>query len=258
MFDLSRYRKLTAGLAILMAIIVMSCGGDGPNDPPEDPFLAMSGATVHFSQSESFQTMTITNSGGGKLDWTIDVISDSPWLDVFPESGSTTTETDTVQLTINRSTLDVGTSTDSLIITSNGGDRTIEVAMEVVPVVLSLPDLTTDACALVEIPLTIEDMGIASGIELSIAYDPERMTYDSLSTDLVGPFVNEAGGTIQFSWANVVSTEFADGDTLLTLMFSDLSGMSALTFEGYIEVVNERGDPYSVNVTNGSVECGSK
>jgi hypothetical protein len=57
------------------------------------------------------QTLNITNTGGGTLSWTI---SQNPsWLTISPTSGTTTTETDMVTMSINIASLTTNTYTAS-------------------------------------------------------------------------------------------------------------------------------------------------
>ncbi|NIA09297.1 MAG: hypothetical protein GWP10_06100, partial [Nitrospiraceae bacterium] len=62
-------------------------------DPPSHDF-----GSVPEGQTRTW-TFDITNCGGGTLTWSVS--DDRPWITVSPAGGSTTTETDTVTVTIN-------------------------------------------------------------------------------------------------------------------------------------------------------------
>ena len=93
-------------------------------DPPSTNF-----GTVPKDQTRT-RDFFITNSGSGTLTWTIS--SDPPsWINVNPTSGSTTTEADVVTVTIDTHDLTPGTYTGQITITSNGGEKTGTIMVEV-------------------------------------------------------------------------------------------------------------------------------
>lgn len=55
------------------------------------------------------------------------------WVNVFPYSGSTTLETEYINVTLNTAQLAPGSYGDYLVFDSNGGERIVEVFVEVVP-----------------------------------------------------------------------------------------------------------------------------
>ncbi|MBI4286474.1 MAG: leucine-rich repeat domain-containing protein [Chloroflexi bacterium] len=104
-----------------------------------DPFDHDFG-TVPEGETRSWP-LEITNTGKGQLDWT--VVSDQTWLTADPASGSTTTETDTLNVNINTQGLAGGiTHTGTVTIISNGGNLsgTMTVSVPLLP-----PDLTVSA-----------------------------------------------------------------------------------------------------------------
>jgi len=94
------------------------------------PLLAVTLTQLRFSIAASESVFSIQNTGTGRLDWTID--SESDWLTAVPANGSTTTESDEVFVTIDRTTLTAGTYYETIDIFSNGGDETVVVTVEVV------------------------------------------------------------------------------------------------------------------------------
>jgi hypothetical protein len=74
----------------------------------------------------------VRNGGGGTLSWSVS--ESSPWLALAPESGSATTETDTVTVSFAASALAVGTHTASIAVSATGlPSQTIAVSLTVTP-----------------------------------------------------------------------------------------------------------------------------
>ena len=92
-------------------------------DPPSHDF-----GTVPKDQTRSWK-FDITNCGSGTLTWSVS--DDKTWITVNPTSGSTTTETDKVTVTISTHGLTPGTHTGHVTITSNGGSKTGTITVEV-------------------------------------------------------------------------------------------------------------------------------
>ena len=84
-----------------------------------------------FGISTASLTFNIANSGSGTLNWNIS--EDKPWLSVSPNNGSTTTETDIITVTVDRTGLSDGDYSAQINVTSNGGNETVNVTMEVAP-----------------------------------------------------------------------------------------------------------------------------
>ena len=57
-------------------------------------------------------------------------MDDSDWLDAFPTNGTTTTEADTITVTIDRTGLQLSNYGGRITVTSNGGNQNIDVYME--------------------------------------------------------------------------------------------------------------------------------
>jgi hypothetical protein len=120
---------------------------------PNAPQLTVDTQDIDFGDSESSRLFNITNTGTGDLIWSISEGYD--WLDVTPSSGSTANETEPVIVTANRNNLDQDVYTANLGVTSNGGNASINVRMEVSeavipPVTLSEPsDITETSIKLV-------------------------------------------------------------------------------------------------------------
>jgi hypothetical protein len=85
-------------------------------DPPSHDF-----GTVAKDQTRTWD-FDIRNCASGKLTWSVS--DDKNWISVYPTSGSTTTERDTVTVRIDTQGLSPGTHTGHITLTSNGGEKT--------------------------------------------------------------------------------------------------------------------------------------
>jgi uncharacterized protein YjdB/fibronectin type 3 domain-containing protein len=68
------------------------------------------------------QNLEIRNSGVGTLNWSVS--DDQPWLNLSPASGSATTETDVVSVSVNATGLALGTYNATITITAPGASNT--------------------------------------------------------------------------------------------------------------------------------------
>ncbi|MBI4556266.1 MAG: hypothetical protein HY706_01665 [Candidatus Hydrogenedentes bacterium] len=93
------------------------------------PLLSVSPITLSFGTGGTVDTLTIVNNGGGTLTWSFQ--GAPSWLTITPLSGSTTTETDEVTLTANRTGLAPGDYQADFEVTSNGGTQTIAASMRI-------------------------------------------------------------------------------------------------------------------------------
>src|SRR5690606_38605033 len=93
------------------------------------PTLDVKPAAINFGTQAVEKSVGITNSGSGAVAWSV---SESiPWLTADTTAGSTTTETDRVYFTADRTGLTPGTYNGTVTISSNGGTKNIPVAMQV-------------------------------------------------------------------------------------------------------------------------------
>ena len=95
------------------------------------PILVVSPNSLDIGADRTDLTFTITNNGTGTLAWT--ATDDQPWLrSVVPGSGSTTTETDSVTVTVDRSGLNPGNYSGTVTVTpGTGSPQTVAVTMSV-------------------------------------------------------------------------------------------------------------------------------
>jgi len=132
------------------------------------PKLTVTPGSLNFGADKTVQTFTITNTGVSTLTWAINkddinYAQGADWIfDIAPASGETNKEQDAVTVTISKAGLVPGTYTASIPISSDGGDKTVSVSMEVTqeenpalnlnPKVLYLKD--TDTSGTIEIANT--------------------------------------------------------------------------------------------------------
>ncbi len=119
-------------------VSITSNGGNGSVSiimtvPEPSPSLSFNPTSIDFGITDTTKTLTITNKGGGTLNW--QATNQQSWLTISPKNGSLSAGvSQTVTLTVTReSTLAVvpqpGTYKDTINITSNGGNGTVNVTM---------------------------------------------------------------------------------------------------------------------------------
>ena len=98
----------------------------------EAPVLDVSPLILDFDSTRTDSTFSIRNSGGGTLTWSIPIVSLPNWITLSPPSGSTTTELDSVNVSISRFDLDSGKYSSKILISSVGVGGDTEVIVEMV------------------------------------------------------------------------------------------------------------------------------
>ncbi|MBC8185658.1 BACON domain-containing protein, partial [candidate division KSB1 bacterium] len=180
----------------------------------EVPDLSVSPQSLDFGSSETDKSFFIMNSGTGTLTW--NVSDDKDWITVNPASGSTSFETDQLNVTVDRANLAAGIHTGTITVTSNGGTETISVTAS-----KEVPDLFVSTTSL--------DFG-------------SSVTNGSFN------ITNRGSGTLTWSvgadrtWINV---DPADGSTTTETdpvsVTVDLSSLGAGTYTGTITVTSNGG-----------------
>jgi hypothetical protein len=92
------------------------------------PLLSVSPGALGFGETTAELTLAIKNPGSGALNWSI--AKDAGWLGVEPASGTTTTGSDTVRISVDRAGLLQENYRATLQVTSNGGAKSIPVYLE--------------------------------------------------------------------------------------------------------------------------------
>ena len=93
-----------------------------------NPVLSIDPPALGFGFDLDVLTFDIKNTGTGTLTW--NVAADSDWINVAPDNGDTTTETDTITVTVDRSGLTRPRYQGVITVTSDGGDDVVDVYME--------------------------------------------------------------------------------------------------------------------------------
>jgi len=122
-------RKIVPFVLLLPAImlLVVSCGKESTSS--SQPVLTVSVSTLAFGSVRSVDSLTVSNTGGGTLNWLA-----SPgqiWITVNPNQGSLSAGASiTVTVTIDRDVVPQGGDySDNISFTSNGGSATVAVTM---------------------------------------------------------------------------------------------------------------------------------
>jgi len=106
---------------------------------PSSPTIGRSPATMTFSgvqggSNPASQTLGITNTGGGTLSWSVS--DNASWLNLSPSSGTTTTEIDSVTVSVGTSGLGPGSYSATITISAAGATntpQTVAVSLTVSP-----------------------------------------------------------------------------------------------------------------------------
>ena len=117
--------------ALVNAIQVGPASGSGSTTPPGTPTLALSGNALGFAGTQgasnpSAQSVAISNSGSGTLNWTAS--SSQSWLTVSPAAG---TNTDTLSIGANLSGLAAGNYSGVVTVSGGGSTQTITATLVV-------------------------------------------------------------------------------------------------------------------------------
>ena len=113
-------------------------------------------------------TFDVTNCGtGGTLTWGVN--DDQPWIEVNPTSGTTTTETDTVIVTIDTTGLNQGLYTGTINVTSNGGVKEGTITVDVVAAPTPVPVLPVPVLSGIGMIALIAALAVVLAISVSSA-----------------------------------------------------------------------------------------
>lgn len=102
------------------------------------PVMAPANATVNLGAGLDNGVFTISNTGQSTMEWTIDDSTLPAWAELSNLSGDTTTETDIVQVTIDRTAAPVGAQSFMLTVNSDGGTQTVTVNATIVAPTLTV------------------------------------------------------------------------------------------------------------------------
>jgi hypothetical protein len=96
------------------------------------PILSVSPITLGYGTDLTTLSFNISNSGNGALSWSITKNVD--WASVSTTSGTTTTGTDTIAVSVSRSDLELPNYNGTITVTSNGGNKNVDIFMETVSI----------------------------------------------------------------------------------------------------------------------------
>ena len=112
---------------VFLAIIIFNNSMCRPDEILPDAVLSVSPPSLDFGSSTVHRVANILNTGdaGSRLQWS--AVADKPWIKIqAPTSGTTeTTETDQLTIDVDRSTLSAGSYNGNVLVSSNGGDKSI-------------------------------------------------------------------------------------------------------------------------------------
>ena len=132
--------ELTAASSPYTGTISITSNGGNQNvsvtlniTEPDQPSLSVAPTSLSFTATEGGanpvdQTLAITNAGAGTLSWDADNVE--TWLTIAPTSGGAGND---ITASVDITGLSEGDYTDTISITSNGGDQNIAVSLSVGP-----------------------------------------------------------------------------------------------------------------------------
>lgn len=120
------------------------------------PELTLEPDVLDFGRDSSTLVIDIINNGANELKW--EITENIEWLSCEPSSGTTTTGSTPVVFSASRTGLQQGEYNESLVISSNGGSRTVQVHMTVSDMRLNItPDILDFGTLLSSIEMTLEN-----------------------------------------------------------------------------------------------------
>jgi hypothetical protein len=115
-------------ILITLIVFIIGCSSSsGPDDEPSK--LTLAPDTLAFDSTLTLLTFNIDNTGSDAANWTVGDNRD--WISAEPLAGSITTETDQVNVTINRSGQTAGNYSGAVTVTSGSGVDDVVITMTV-------------------------------------------------------------------------------------------------------------------------------
>lgn len=144
------------------------------------PFLEVSLNTLDFEAIETEKNFTITNVAKNRwilllglkpLSYDIDYDQAIGWISLYPKSGTTVGEVNTVSVKIDRTKLAIGNNRCKVTVKSNGGDETVEILAsrekDSVTVIEPTPGSTLTVGK--NVPITWEaTLGVSNTVDISL------------------------------------------------------------------------------------------
>jgi hypothetical protein len=196
-------------------------GGPKPRTPTGQIIGNLNFTAMAGGANPSAQTLKITNTGGGTLSW--NAYEDASWLALNPTSGTTTTETDIITVTVNTSGLMANTYKATITVSTQAATS----ATQQIPVTLTV---TAPSPTIGKSPVNLAFTGTQDGsnptpqtfaitnpgtetLNWSVTDDAPWLTVTPLSgttttdTDLISVSVNTAGLTGNMYTATITLTD---------------------------------------------------
>lgn len=93
----------------------------------EGPILDVTPLNLDFGSKGDKKILLLTNNGIGSLDYTLS--SEKTWISIIPNVGNLTTETDQIEITVNRSGLNYGNYAETINVISDVNTIVVDVQM---------------------------------------------------------------------------------------------------------------------------------
>jgi len=187
------------------------------------PAIARSPSSFSFTTTEtganpSSQPLSIWNSGGGTLSWSVS--DDATWLSLSPTSGSSTGETDGVMVSVDTSGMSAGSYKSNITILASGAINT----PQAVPVALTIKPASGDT--------TPPNTQITDGPSGTIDYNDVTFTWTGSddvtpTSELVYSYYLDGYDSDWSGWVSDTSRSYNDltnGDYAFRVKARDQSG----------------------------------
>lgn len=190
--------------------------------PGVGPILDVSPLSLSFPPGTTINFFNVTNAGDGDLIWSIN--ETIPWLSTNVSGG---VNNQTLTVTVNRAGLSQGTYTGDIMVTSNAGNETIAVDMEVPP------------------PMP------------ALGFSPTSLSFAATVSQLYLDIFNQGTGTLSWNitpsepWVSVEPAS-GDGDLPVSVMV-DRTGLPDGTHSADLNITSNGGNgtvPLMVSVTS--------
>lgn len=229
--EVDRSKVLTVG-EVNGNITINSNGGNAEIEVtmtvPEQPVLEVSPSSLDFDSEYVVKELFITNSGTGVLDWAI--AAQEEWISIDHESGTVDEgKTEVITVMVDRSAVtELGSYSDELSITSDGGDATVSVEMERVnhspeiPTVVSPADGASEQSLYTTLSWQGGDIDTEDGDVLSYdvyfsaneslvdAEDVSVLTCADMGIGYCDPGTNSLEGTTNYYWKVIAKDSYGE------------------------------------------------
>jgi hypothetical protein len=157
---------------------------------PSAPQLTVTPILSDFGTSQTETNVTLSNTGTGTLSWS--AVSSDGWITVTPNSGDITTNSTSAKLKVNRSGLAPGNFNGTVIFSSNGGNQTATVKMNIpaVPILSVSPGVIDFGETSTTQNLQINNIGTGSLTWSIVSNQPWLTTSPAQGTNYTAVSIN--------------------------------------------------------------------